>query len=136
MRGNDVRDSGLGPALHDLVVSATIVDQGRTLGTVTVRARDELDERIASYSLLALALIALAGIGTWAVSAWVQAIVTRPLAAMTDIHDDRAPGRARDGNVPSDTSASRIASGAGTTAASATASCSISTLSSSNGEIL
>jgi signal transduction histidine kinase/CheY-like chemotaxis protein len=76
------------PALHDLVVSATIVDRGRALGTVTVRARDELDERIASYSLLALALIALAGIGTWAVSAWVQAIVTRPLAAMTDIARD------------------------------------------------
>ena len=76
------------PALRDLVVTTDIVDQGRMLGTVTVRARDELDERIASYSLLALALIALAGIGTWAVSAWVQAIVTRPLAAMTDIARD------------------------------------------------
>ena len=79
---------GNAPALHDLVVSAPIVDRGRALGTVTVRARDELDERIASYSLLALALIAVAGIGTWAVSAWVQAIVTRPLAAMADIARD------------------------------------------------
>ena len=76
------------PALHDLVVRAPIVDQGRTIGTVYVRARDELDERIASYGLLALALILLALAATWAVSSWLQAIVTRPLAAMTDIARD------------------------------------------------
>jgi signal transduction histidine kinase/CheY-like chemotaxis protein len=76
------------PPLRDLVVRATIVDQGRMLGTIAVRASDELDERILSYSSLALALILLAGIVTWAVSAWLQAIVTRPLAAMTDIARD------------------------------------------------
>ena len=67
------------PALHDLVVRAPIVDQGRTIGTVYVRARDELDERIASYGLLALALILLALAATWAVSSWLQAIVTLSL---------------------------------------------------------
>ncbi len=76
------------PALHDLVVRAPIADQGRALGTVTVRATDELDARIAGYGLVALALLALAGLATWAVSAWVQAIVTRPLAAMADIARD------------------------------------------------
>jgi signal transduction histidine kinase/CheY-like chemotaxis protein len=76
------------PALHELVVRAPIVDQGRLLGTVTVRARDELDERIASYSLVAGVLILLALAATWAVSSWLQAIVTRPLAAMADIARD------------------------------------------------
>ena len=76
------------PALHDLVVRAPIVDQGRTLGTVTVRASDELESRIAGYGLVALALLVLAGGATWAVSAWVQAIVTRPLAAMTEVARD------------------------------------------------
>jgi signal transduction histidine kinase/CheY-like chemotaxis protein len=76
------------PALRELVVRAPIVDQGRVLGTVTVRARDELDERIASYSLVAGVLILLALAATWAVSSWLQAIVTRPLAAMADIARD------------------------------------------------
>ena len=39
------------PALHDLLVRAPIVDHAAArCGTVTVRARDELDERIASYA--------------------------------------------------------------------------------------
>ncbi|MEO5685736.1 MAG: ATP-binding protein [Burkholderiaceae bacterium] len=76
------------PASNDLVVNAPIVDKGRTLGTVAVRARDDLDERIATYSALAAVLLLLAGLATWAVSAWLQAIVTRPLMAMTDIARD------------------------------------------------
>ena len=76
------------PALHDLVVRAPIVDQGRALGTVTVRASDDLDGRIAGYGVVALALLALAGAATWAVSAWVQAIITRPLAAMAEVARD------------------------------------------------
>jgi nitrate/nitrite-specific signal transduction histidine kinase len=76
------------PAVHELVVRAPILDQARLLGTVTVRARDELDERIASYSLVAGVLILLALAATWAVSSWLQAIVTRPLAAMADIARD------------------------------------------------
>ncbi len=75
-------------ASDDLQVRATIVDQGRALGTVAVRARDELDDRIASYAGLALGLIALALAATWAVSSWLKASVTRPLAAMTDIARD------------------------------------------------
>ena len=80
-------------ALHDLVVRAPIVDKGRAIGTVAVRARDELGARIASYCGLALGLLVLAGLFTWAVSARLLAIVTRPLAAMADIAGDaRANG--------------------------------------------
>ena len=75
----------IAPAADDLQVRATIVDQGRTLGTVAVRAHDEIDQRIASYGGLALVLIVLALGVTWAVSSWLEAIVTRPLAAMADI---------------------------------------------------
>ncbi len=73
---------------HDLTVRTPIVDRGRVLGTVYVRARDELDEPIVSYGVVALVLIALALALTWAVSSWLRAIVTRPLAAMTDIARD------------------------------------------------
>ncbi len=75
-------------AAHDLQVRARIVDQGRELGTAMVRARDEIDERIAGYALVALGLILLALAIAWAVSAWLNAIVTRPLAAMSDIAQD------------------------------------------------
>ena len=75
-------------ASHDLQVRARIVDQGRELGTAMVRARDEIDERIAGYALVALGLILLALASAWAVSAWLNAIVTRPLAAMSDIAHD------------------------------------------------
>jgi len=75
-------------AAHDLQVRARIVDQGRELGTAMVRARDEIDERIAGYALVALGLILLALAIAWAVSAWLNAIVTRPLAAMSDIAHD------------------------------------------------
>ena len=72
-------------ASGDLQIRAPIVDQGRMIGTVTVRARDEIDQRIAGYGAVALGLILLALVVTWAVSGWLKAIVTRPLAAMADI---------------------------------------------------
>jgi signal transduction histidine kinase len=75
-------------ASPDLLARAAIVEQGRTLGTVVVRARDELDARIASYGGLALGLILLALAVAWTVSSWLKAIVTQPLAAMTDIAHD------------------------------------------------
>ena len=67
---------------------ALVLALGATIVTVYVRAHDELDERIVSYSVLALVLILLALAVTWAVSSWLQAIVTRPLAAMADIARD------------------------------------------------
>ena len=76
------------PGADDVQLRATIVDQGRTLGTVAVRAHDEMDQRIASYGGLAMVLILLALAVTWALSSWLKAIVTRPLAAMTDIARD------------------------------------------------
>jgi signal transduction histidine kinase/ActR/RegA family two-component response regulator len=75
-------------ASHDLQVRAPVVDKGHVLGTVTVRARDELDERIAGYAAVALGLVLLALAIAWAVSAWLNTIVTRPLAAMSDIARD------------------------------------------------
>jgi signal transduction histidine kinase len=80
-------DAGL-RASHDLQVRARIVEDGRVLGTATVRARDEIDERIAGYAAVALGLILLAVAIAWGVSAWLNAIVTRPLAAMSEIAHD------------------------------------------------
>ena len=84
-----------GDGSDELVVRTPIVDQGAVRGTVIVRARDELETRIASYGLLALGLIVVAAIGTWGISAWLKAIVTEPLAAMTDI----ARGAMRSGDL-------------------------------------
>ncbi|HEY9023883.1 MAG TPA: ATP-binding protein, partial [Burkholderiaceae bacterium] len=84
-----------GDGSDELVVRTPIVDQGAVRGTVIVRARDELETRIASYGLLALGLIVVAAIGTWGISAWLKAIVTQPLAAMTDI----ARGAMRSGDL-------------------------------------
>ena len=76
------------PGADDVQLRAPIVDQGRTLGTVTVRAHDAMDQRIASYGGLGLVLLLLALAATWVLSSWLKAIVTRPLAAMTDIARD------------------------------------------------
>ena len=89
--GSEPPPATLPPEAHganDLQVRTPIVDQGRTLGTVAVRARDEIDQRIARYGGLAMVLILLALLVTLAVSSWLDAIVTRPLAAMTDIARD------------------------------------------------
>ena len=89
--GSEPPPATLPPEVHganDLQVRTPIVDQGRTLGTVAVRARDEIDQRIARYGGLAMVLILLALLVTLAVSSWLDAIVTRPLAAMTDIARD------------------------------------------------
>ena len=75
-------------APHDLQVRSPIVDQGRTLGTVTVRAHDEIDERIAGYAAMSLGLVLLVLAITWAVSGWLKEIVLRPLATMADIARD------------------------------------------------
>jgi signal transduction histidine kinase/CheY-like chemotaxis protein len=75
-------------ASHDLQVRAPIMERGHVLGTVTVRARDEIDERIAGYAAVSLALVLFALAIAWAVSRWLDGIVTRPLAAMSDIARD------------------------------------------------
>jgi len=56
------------------------------LALVAARILDpHFDDRAASYGALALGLAVAAGIAAWAVTAWLQAIVARPLAAMADI---------------------------------------------------
>jgi signal transduction histidine kinase len=76
-------------AERDLAVRRAIVgDDGRTVGTVYLRARDELHDRVVSFSVLAL-LIAMAALAaTWLVSSWLQAIVTRPIRAVADVARD------------------------------------------------
>ena len=45
-------------------------------------------ERAARYGMLALGLAVAGGVAAWAVTAWLQAIVTRPLAALADAARD------------------------------------------------
>ncbi len=71
---------------HSLGTKLRLAILGPTLAVLALAL--ELHEPIASYGAIALGLIALALAATWAVSSWLQAIVTRPLGAMTDIARD------------------------------------------------
>jgi signal transduction histidine kinase/ActR/RegA family two-component response regulator len=73
---------------RDLVVWHRVVDHGRTLGTVYLRARDELTDRILNYSALALAVGLLALMATWVVSSWLQGLVTQPVLSIAAIARD------------------------------------------------
>ncbi len=75
-------------AHHDLVVRRAIVDGGRTVGTIVLRARDGLHARVASYAALALMIALLALAATWLVASWLQAIVTRPILEVAAIARD------------------------------------------------
>jgi len=78
----------LGTKLRLAILVPTLAVLALALGSVVLGARHGLDGRIAAYGAIAMGLIALALAATWAVSSWLQAIVTRPLAAMTDIARD------------------------------------------------
>jgi signal transduction histidine kinase/CheY-like chemotaxis protein len=73
---------------RDLVVWHRVVDHGQFAGTVYLRARDELVDRILSYSVLALAVALLAVAATWLVSSWLQGLVTRPVLSIAAIARD------------------------------------------------
>jgi signal transduction histidine kinase/ActR/RegA family two-component response regulator len=75
-------------AQHDLVVRRTIAADGRAVGTVYLRTRDELYDRVISYAVLALVIALFALAATWLVSSWLQAIVTRPILAIAAIARD------------------------------------------------
>jgi signal transduction histidine kinase len=79
---DDVAASG------DLAVTRTIVDQGRVIGSIDLRVRDELPDRLLGDGLLALALALLALCAAWRLSSWLQAMVTRPVLAMADVARD------------------------------------------------
>ncbi len=71
-----------------LAIRRPIVDEGRTVGTVYVRARDDFRDRIASYTAIALVIALLTLAATWLVSSWLQAIVTRPILDVAGIARD------------------------------------------------
>ena len=72
----------------DLLVFKRIVDQGRTVGTVHLRARYELVDRVISYAGIALIVASAAMLVALGVSAWLQRIVTRPILAIGEVARD------------------------------------------------
>ena len=72
----------------DLLVFKHIVDQGRIVGTVHLRARYELYDRVLSYGGIALVVAIAAMLVALLVSAWLQRIVTRPILAIADVARD------------------------------------------------
>jgi signal transduction histidine kinase/ActR/RegA family two-component response regulator len=75
----------VGTVDRDLVVWHRVVDHGQFAGTVYLRARDELIDRIVSYSVLALVIVLLTVAATWAVSQWLQGLVTRPVLSIAAV---------------------------------------------------
>ena len=67
---------------RNLVVFKRIVEGGQILGTVYLRTDYELYDRVLNYAGIALLVVALAMAVAWALSAWLQHIVTRPILAM------------------------------------------------------
>jgi signal transduction histidine kinase/CheY-like chemotaxis protein len=66
----------------DMLVFKRIVERGRTLGMVHLRARYELFDRMRSYAGIALLVMILGMLVALGVSAWLQRIVTRPILAI------------------------------------------------------
>jgi signal transduction histidine kinase/CheY-like chemotaxis protein/HPt (histidine-containing phosphotransfer) domain-containing protein len=72
----------------ELLVFKQIVDRGRVVGTVHLRARYELYDRMLSYAGIALVVALAAMLVALLVSAWLQKIVTRPILAIGEIARD------------------------------------------------
>jgi signal transduction histidine kinase/CheY-like chemotaxis protein len=66
----------------DMLVFKRIVEHGRTLGMVHLRARYELFDRMRSYAGIALLVMILGMLVALGVSAWLQRIVTHPILAI------------------------------------------------------
>jgi len=64
---------------RDLLVYRRIVSGGEFLGTVYLRADYALHDRIVDYAGIAAAVAALAMLLAWALTQWLQRIVTRPI---------------------------------------------------------
>jgi signal transduction histidine kinase len=79
---------GVATAAGDLVIWRRVVDHGQVVGTIYLRARDEFYDRLTGYAALALVIALLVLGATWIVSAWLQAIVTRPILAVAEIARD------------------------------------------------
>jgi signal transduction histidine kinase/CheY-like chemotaxis protein/HPt (histidine-containing phosphotransfer) domain-containing protein len=72
----------------ELLVFKQIVDGGRVVGTVHLRARYELYDRVLSYAGIALVVALIAMLVALLVSAWLQRIVTGPILAIGEIARD------------------------------------------------
>ena len=73
---------------RELLVFKQIVDRGQVLGTIHLRARYELLDRVLSYAGIALVVAAAAMGVAWLVSSWLQKIVTRPIFAISEVARD------------------------------------------------
>ena len=69
----------------DLLVFKQIVDQGRLVGAVHLRAQYELYDRLVNYAGIALIVAAIAMLVALLVSSWLQKIVTRPILAIGEV---------------------------------------------------
>ena len=72
----------------DLLVFKQIVDHGQVLGTIHLRARYELLDRVLNYSGIALVVAAVAMLVALLVSSWLEKIVTRPILAIGEVARD------------------------------------------------
>lgn len=72
----------------DLLVFKGIEDQGRIVGTIYLRARYELTDRLWSYTGIALIVASLAMLAALIVSSWLQKIITRPILAIGEVARD------------------------------------------------
>ena len=86
-------DAPRGETPRERVVVQPVVEGGQTVGTVYLRVRDELVDRLLGYVALALGAVLIALATTWLVSAWLQAIVTRPILAVGEIARDAVQRR-------------------------------------------
>ncbi|HEX4508817.1 MAG TPA: ATP-binding protein [Burkholderiaceae bacterium] len=69
-------------------VRRPVVKDGHRVGTLWLKARDEIPERLAHYVLVALAVAALALVAGWFVSSWLQKLITRPILDVAAIARD------------------------------------------------
>jgi len=72
----------------ELLVFKQIVDRGQVLGTIHLRARYELLDRVWSYSGIAIIVAMVAMFVALLVSSWLQKIVTRPILAIGEVARD------------------------------------------------
>jgi signal transduction histidine kinase/ActR/RegA family two-component response regulator len=69
----------------DLVVFKRVISNGEILGTVYLKADYELYDRVQTYLGIAAAVIAFAMLVAFALSSWLQRIVTRPILSVGKI---------------------------------------------------
>jgi signal transduction histidine kinase/CheY-like chemotaxis protein/HPt (histidine-containing phosphotransfer) domain-containing protein len=72
----------------ELLVFKQIVDRGRLVGTIHLRGRYELYDRVLNYAGIALIVTVVAMLVALLVSSWLQRIVTRPILAIGEVARD------------------------------------------------